>query len=148
MKPELVMSIKSREKTILGIHPLQETSLGQLKPTSALSPSLTKYDSDDYLLKILEAHHLIISQEFRVNMMAIPNHCIREAENRIKEVEQTPGQSNPDILLVAQMELAFLDAKECVSFFTDTITMAMLVKYKEEGVYPAAIFTSIQVWQV
>ena len=64
---------------------------------------------------------------------------------RIKEAESQPGMTNPDILLVAQMELAFLDTKECVSFFTESVTMDRLIKSQEEGVSPAVVFTAIQV---
>ena len=103
------------------------------------------YEGDEYLLKILKTDQLIISQTALINIMAIPHHYSRVVEKRIKEAESQPGMTNPDILLVAQMELAFLDAKECVSFFTESVTMDRLIKSQEEGVSPAVVFTAIQV---
>ena len=76
--------------------------------------------------------------------MAIPTYCTREVQKRIKEAENNPEVTS-DILLVAQMELAFLLSKECVSFYTCHVAMDRLIKYQEEDVSPAIIFTSVQV---
>lgn len=149
MKPELVLSAKNGGKT-------EETgeessnrsevhSNKQNKSIKMTSSIITEnYDGDEYLLKILKTDQLIISQTALINIMAIPHHYSRVVEKRIKEAESQPGMTNPDILLVAQMELAFLDAKECVSFFTESVTMDRLIKSQEKWVSPAVVFTAIQ----
>jgi hypothetical protein len=150
MKSELVLSAKNCGKTKetceersnrSEVHSNKQTK--SIKTTS--SKITEKYDGDEYLVKILKTDQIIISQTALVNIMAIPNHYSRVVEKRIKEAESQPGMTNPDILLVAQMELAFLDAKECVSFFTEIVTMDRLIKSQEEGVSPAVVFTAIQV---
>ena len=99
------------------------------------------------LLQILETHRLILSQTSSVNLMAIPTYCTREVQKRIKEAENNPEVTS-DILLVAQMELAFLLSKECVSFYTCHVAMDRLIKYQEEDISPAIIFTSVQVYLI
>ena len=153
MKPELVLSAKNIDKTEGTDSPNEERSnrsevhSKQQNKYIKMASSIIfeNYNGDEYLLKILKTNQLIISQTTLVNIMAIPNHVSRVIEKRIKEAESQPGITNPDILLVAQMELAFLDAKECVSFFTESVTMDKLIKSQEEGLHPAVVFTSIQV---
>ena len=150
MKPELVLSAKNGGKTEeTGEESSNRSEVQRNKQNKSIkmtSPILTEnYNGDLYLLKILKTDQIIISQTALVNIMAIPNHYSRVVEKRIKEAESQPGMTNPDILLVAQMELAFLDAKECVSFFTESVTMDRLIKSQEEGVSPAVVFTAIQV---
>ena len=81
--------------------------------------------------------------------MAIPARCTRELECRIKDVESSlmPGQGSgsQDLLLVAQTELAFLDAKECISSLLECNTMERLIESQKAGPQPAALFTLVQV---
>ena len=145
MKPELVLSAKNGGKIEETVEE-SSNSNKQNKSIKMTSSMITEnYDGDQYLLKILKSDQLIISQTALINIMAIPHHYSRVVEKRIKEADSQPGMTNPDILLVAQMELAFLDAKECVSFFTESVTMDRLIKSQEEGVSPAVVFTAIQV---
>ena len=168
LKPELVLSGKNVEKTAVGDPSSLSTGdsynsvpcrVDQPKPLSDASSSSevsATTNTKEHLLQIPETHQLILSQTTAVNLLSIPTECTRKVEKRIKEAENNPEMINPDILLVAQMELAFLVAKECVSFFTESVTMDRMIKSQEkesvtmdrliksqekESVSPAMMFT-------
>ena len=154
MKPELVLSGKNVEKTAMSdpsslskwnSYNSVPCRVDQPKPLSDASSSSQvsgTSNTKEHLLQIPETHQLILSQTTAVNLLSIPTECTREVEKRIKKAEKNPEIINPDILLVAQMELAFLVAKECVSFFTESVTMDRLIKSQEkESVSPAMMFT-------
>jgi len=157
MKPQLVLSNRTADRPVLeapsssndnfpsGLILCMDNQhdLSPDSPTSSISLSTTI--EDILLFKVLETHLLILSQTASVNLLSIPTHFTREVEKRIKEVENSQEFVNQDILLIAQMELAFLVAKEYVSFFTEHVTMDKLIRSQEEGVNPALVFTSIQV---
>ena len=102
-------------------------------------------DDEEQFSQILETVQLILSQTSTVNLMCIPTHYTRKLEERIQEANKTPGMFTPEMLLVAQMELAFLQSKERVSFWTESVTLDRLLRSLEENVCPPMIFTSVQV---
>lgn len=93
---------------------------------------------EDKLSQILHHHRLVISQTAGVNLLTVPAQFLSHLEERI-QVER-PTSVNPDLLCLAQLELAFLKAKDSVKFFTDNFSRDQIL----ERVCPALIFTSVQ----
>ena len=92
-----------------------------------------------------EENSLIVSKTASINLMAIETHLIRLTGRRIQEAESNPCWMNPDLLLVAQMELAFLEAKECVFFFSEADTWSRVNRQNSKGFSTAELFSIFQV---
>ena len=102
------------------------------------------FTEEEKLSQILHYHRLIISQTAGVNLLTVPTKFLAQVQQRINfEIGKT--SANKSLLCVAQLELSFLIAKDCVVFFTENFSIDQLLVSQMEGICPALIFTSVQV---
>ena len=143
MKPSLVLSGKTSkqgEKTAVKT----ETCEAKVKSDSTIAlPS--SFTEEEKLSQILHYHRLIISQTAGVNLLTIPTRFVAQIQQRINFEINEASVAQADVLSIAQLELAFLIAKDCVVFFTENFSIDQLLVSQMEGICPALIFTSVQV---
>jgi len=137
MRPDQVISRKPNTTKLIAIKDVKiDTS------NTMVTCNYSKVTEDEKLSQILHHHKLIISQTAGVNLLTVPSKLLGKMKQRINE--SVESNSNPDVISVAQFELSFLIAKDCVVFFTDKLSPSHLVGGHTEDMLPALIFTSVQ----
>jgi len=93
--------------------------------------------------EIARNNFLILSVNNKINLMCVPPTILKQLDKKIKNYS---GNINPNMFLVAQIELAFLSAKQSVSPFLINI----LEQYHQDPKVPTQgqIFASLQEYVV
>ena len=138
-----VDSVASQERREVVATPPPPASPPRLLTTYSLPPDLI----ENPWASIMAFHRLILSQTAGINLMTVPGSVVTALGARLRE-EERRGGARPELLTVARIEHAFLVAKECVAFFTESLTLERMAQSREQGIYPALIFTSVQVRRV
>jgi len=132
MKPELVLSK----------HPINsegnEATLDNKKSNViAVLPEMSE------IQEIARNNFLILSVNNKINLMCVPPNVLIQLDEKIKNYR---SNINPNMFLVAQIELAFLSAKQSVSYFPIDI----LKQYHQDPKIPTQgqIFAYIQEYVV
>ena len=138
-----VKSVISQERREVLATPPPPASPSRLLATYSLSPDLI----EDPWASIMASHRLVLSQTAGVNLMMVPGEVVTALGERLRE-EERRGEATQEVLTVARIEHAFLVAKECVAIFTESLTLERLAQSKEQGIYTALVFTSVQVRRI
>jgi len=151
MKPSLVISSKNNKHSMVissknNKHTEKEASKSEDNQTkSRHAVDVSKPDFEiDMLKQILKHHRLVISQTASVNLSTIPNNLLSQLQLRVLEETEGVAKGQEDVLAIAKLELSFLLAKDCVVFFTDSLSVEQLLGAEMEDINPAFIFTSVQ----
>ena len=93
---------------------------------------------------VMACHRLVLSQTAGISLMVVPARVTVALAARIREEEEREGVVQ-EVLQVARIEHAFLTAKECVGFFNESLSREKMELARQQGTYPALVFTAVQV---
>ena len=142
MKPELVISGRKSRHRRSTVEDDKIKNGVDFSEDKIYAPVMS---DEEKINQILEYHKLLVSQTSGVNLMTVPPKFLAKIQQRVMAEANLASSDQEDILAVAQLELAFLVAKDGVVFFTEIISVDQLLMSKLKGICPALIFTSVQV---
>ena len=93
---------------------------------------------------VMACHRLVLSQTAGISLMVVPTRVTVALAARIREEEEREGVVQ-EVLQMARIEHAFLTAKECVGFFNESLSREKMELARQQGAYPALVFTAVQV---
>ena len=93
---------------------------------------------------VMACHRLVLSQTAGISLMVVPTRVTVALAARIREEEDREGVVQ-EVLQMARIEHAFLTAKECVGFFNESLSREKMEVARQQGAYPALVFTAVQV---
>jgi len=136
LRPELVRSGQSERMALasqlnLGKEPMEA------KKESGKPKELDMWES------VMACHRLVLSQTAGISLMVVPSRVTAALANRIREEEEREGVVQ-EVLQMARIEHAFLTAKECVGFFNESLSREKMELARQQGAYPALVFTAVQ----
>ena len=93
---------------------------------------------------VMACHRLVLSQTAGISLMVVPARVTAALAARIREEEEREGVVQ-EVLQVARIEHAFLTAKESIGFFNESLSREKMDLARQQGAYPALVFTAAQV---
>ena len=135
LRPELVKSGQSENHRLQSAKAkVEEVAVVEKSPPKEL----------DMWESVMACHRLVLSQTAGISLMVVPARVTVALAARIREEEEREGVVQ-EVLQVARIEHAFLTAKECVGFFNESLSREKMELARQQGTYPALVFTAVQV---